>query len=212
MDQQILIEQLNPTESNLIITESSTDSKECWLTGVFMQADIKNRNGRNYPLNEISAACNHAQSIIQETNGIFGELDHPSTLTVNLDRISHVITDLQMEGANAMGRAKILPTPMGNIARTLVESGARLGVSSRGAGAVGNDGNVSGFNFVTVDIVATPSAPGAMPNSIYEGVEGSQFGKEIISLSEQLQTDPEAQEYLKREIMKFLKEGLFAKA
>lgn len=210
MQHQILIEELAPNVSNLI-TESSQDGKDCYLSGIFMQADISNRNGRNYPMTEIAQACQNAQAIIAETNGIFGELDHPQSLTINLDRISHVITDLRMEGANAIGRAKILPTPMGNIARTLIESGARVGVSSRGAGAVTNEGVVNGFNFVTVDIVATPSAPGAMPNSIYESIERSQYGSEIITLSSQIREDSAAQEYLKREIMKFLKEGLFAK-
>lgn len=208
MDHQILIEELSPNVSNLI-QESSNDGKDCYLTGVFMQADIQNRNGRNYPLNEIALACENAQNTIKETNGIFGELDHPQSLTINLDRISHVITDLRMEGSNAIGRAKILPTPMGNIARTLIESGARVGVSSRGAGAVTNEGVVNGFNFVTVDIVATPSAPGAVPSSIYESIDRSQWGKEIVTLAETVREDDAAQEYLKREILKFLSEGLF---
>lgn len=212
MSHQLLIEELAPSTSDLMVVESKDPtSKDCYLSGVFMQAEMQNRNGRNYPLNEIAKACESAREMITETNGIFGELDHPQSLTINLDRISHVITDLYMEGNNAMGKAKILPTPMGNIARTLIESGARLGVSSRGAGSVDGSGVVSGFNFVTVDIVATPSAKGAMPDSIYESIDRSKNGQEIITLAEAVREDPKAQEYLKKEIMAFLKQNLIAK-
>jgi hypothetical protein len=209
MKNQLLIEELSPTDCN-IITESS-QGKDCFLSGIFMQADMKNRNGRNYPLSEISRAVENAQTVIKEHNGIFGELDHPQTLTINLDRISHVITDIRMEGTNAVGKAKILPTPMGDVARTLIESGVRCGVSSRGAGQVNSEGVVEGFNFVTVDIVATPSAPGALPNTIYESLMDSVHGVEALSLAEQMKHDPKAQEYFKKEIVKFLKEGLFKK-
>lgn len=211
-NQQILIEELNPSVSNLIVTESTNNTdKTCWLSGVFMESEINNRNGRKYPLNEIAKACETAQALIKETNGIWGELDHPQTLSINLDRISHLITDLRMEGNNAIGKAKILPTPMGSIARTLIESGARLGVSSRGAGSVGANGIVEGFSFVTVDLVACPSAPGAMPNSIYESLERSIHGQEIFKLSQIVKEDAKAQQFLKKEILKFLNEGLFAR-
>lgn len=210
MSTQLLIEELSPVQSG-IICESSSDGKHVWLSGVFMQADIKNRNNRVYPLDEISRAVGEASLKIQEMNGIFGELDHPQTLSINLDRISHAITDLRMEGANAFGKAKLLPTPMGLIATTLVESGVRLGVSSRGAGEVGAEGKVKNFSLVTVDIVATPSAPGAMPLSIYESLEMVKSGRNAISLAEQLQHDSAAQKYFKQEILKFLSENLFAK-
>ena len=119
MKHQLLIEELLPSTASLI-TETSQDNLSTWLSGVFMQADIKNRNGRNYPLSEITAAVNNAQQRIQETNGIFGELDHPQTLSINLDRISHVITEMRIDGCNAIGKAKLLNTPMGNIAKELV--------------------------------------------------------------------------------------------
>jgi len=205
----LLIEELTPTESRLI-SEASQDGKDMYLSGIFMQAELKNRNGRTYPLSEINRAVEGAQKSITEHNGIFGELDHPQSLTINLDRISHAITDMRMEGNNAIGRAKILDTPMGAIAKELVRSGVRLGVSSRGAGAV-NESMVADFNFVTVDIVATPSAPGAMPDTVYESLEASANGRVVLTLSEQIQTDPEAQEYFKRAFIKFLNEGLFAK-
>ena len=207
---EILVEELNPTEAN--ISESvSPDGKDCWLSGVFMQAEIQNRNGRNYPLNEISNAVANAQQRISESNGIFGELDHPQSLTINLDCISHVITEMRMDGTNAVGKAKLLDTPMGLIAKELVKSGVRLGVSSRGAGTVAESGGVEGFQFVTVDIVAQPSAPGAVPNAVYESLMHSAHGREALSLVEQVRQDPKAQKYFVQEITKFLDEGLFAK-
>lgn len=204
MKSVILIEHLNPLESNLLVERDlqSTD-KTLWLNGIFMQADIKNRNNRTYPLQQISSAVKSANEKINETNGIFGELDHPQTLTINLDRISHVITEMKLIGQNAIGRAKILTTPMGNIARTLIESGVRMGVSSRGAGQV-NEGVVDMFNFITADLVATPSAPNAMPDSIYESIDLSRNGNTILTLAEQVQQDPKAQQFLTKEISKFL--------
>lgn len=210
MINQLLIEELTPSQAG-IITESSHDGKELWLNGIFMQADIKNRNGRVYPLTEITAAVKAGQHIITESNGIMGELDHPQTLSINLDRVSHIITELRVEGSNAIGKAKLLNTPMGNIAKELVKSGVAIGVSSRGAGAVNESGGVTGFQFVTVDIVAQPSAPGAVPQSILESIGMATNGKRIIDLSEAVRHDTAAQVYLKREIMKFLNEDLFAK-
>lgn len=205
----ILIEELNPQVANLI-TEAA-DGKDTWLNGVFMQADLKNQNGRVYPLAEISEAVNRANTTIAQTNGIFGELDHPQTLSINLDRISHVITEMRMDGANAIGRAKLLGTPMGNIAKELVKSGVAMGVSSRGAGTVTESGGVTGFQFVTVDIVAQPSAPGAYPTAVYESLQQAQNGKEIISLAESVRHDPAAQAYFKKEITNWIRTGLFAK-
>lgn len=203
LKQQLLIEELSPSQCN-IITESTADGKNCYLAGIFMQSEIKNRNDRMYPFSEVSKAVQEASKRLVELKGIFGELDHPQTLNINLDRISHVITDLRMEGNNAVGRAKILETPMGKIARTLIESGVRLGVSSRGAGSVLETGMVEGFNFVTVDIVATPSAPGALPNSVFESLGYARNGQKIMTLSEEVQHDPKAQQYLKQEILKFV--------
>ena len=210
MQEQLLFEELSPSQAGLI-TENSTDGQNMWLNGIFMQGNIKNRNGRVYPINEIQSAVNLGMQKIKETNGIFGELDHPQTLSINLDRISHVITDLRVEGNNAIGKAKLLKTPMGNIARTLAESGVALGVSSRGAGQVNEDGGVTGFNFVTVDIVAQPSAQNAYPSTVVEGLETAKNGHNILSLAESMQHDPVAQKYLKEEIMKWLETGLFAK-
>lgn len=210
MKTQILVEELNPTEAN-IVESTSPDGRDCWLSGVFMQADIQNRNGRKYPLNEISTAVKSANDRIIESNGIFGELDHPQSLNINLDRISHVITEMSMSGSNAIGKAKLLNTPMGQIAKELVKSGVRLGVSSRGAGTVAESGGVEGFQFVTVDIVAQPSAPGAIPDAVYESLLSSVHGQEVLSLAEQVRQDPKAQKYFVKEFTKFLEEGIFAK-
>lgn len=206
----LLIETINPHESNMTtsVLEEGEGGKNCYLKGIFMQAGVKNRNGRNYPLSEISTAVTNASNHINTYGGIYGELDHPQTLTINMDRISHVIKELYMEGNNAMGKAALLDTPMGRIAKTLAESGARYGVSSRGTGEVNEDGSVSGFVYLTNDLVVTPSAPGAMPETIYETFQNDAKGRSIIGLSEAAQEDPKAQKYLKEEIMKFVRNVL----
>lgn len=210
METQILVEELSPAVANLV-TEASEDGKNAWLNGVFMQAELQNKNGRSYPLTEISAAVDNACKVIKETNGIFGELDHPQSLTINLDRISHVITEMKMDGNNAIGRAKLLGTPMGNIAKELVNSGVALGVSSRGAGSVNESGGVQGFQFVTVDIVAQPSAPGAYPSAVYESIQHARNGNQILDLAESVRHDPKAQKYFKQEILNWLKTDIFQK-
>lgn len=210
MNTKPLFEELLPSEAN-IITESSQDGKNTFLSGIFMQADIKNRNGRVYPSKEISEAVKIATATIKERNGIMGELDHPETLTINLDRVSHVITEMKMNGANAVGKARLLNTPMGNIAKELINAGVGLGVSSRGAGQVNESGGVSGFQFVTVDIVAQPSAPNAYPQAVYESLQMARNGHKIVDLAEAVREDEAAQKYLKKEIMNWLKTGLFAK-
>lgn len=205
----LLVEELQPSEAR-IINESSTDGKTMWLNGICMQSSIKNRNGRNYPINEIASAVDNAKRIITECNGIFGELDHPQTLSINSDRISHVITEMWMHGNDAYGKAKLLNTPMGLIAQELLRSGVKIGVSSRGAGNVNESGDVQGFQFITYDIVITPSAPNAYPGMIYESLDNKQ-GKRIMTLAEQVQEDPAAQKYFKQEIMSFLSQNLFQK-
>jgi len=199
----LLVEELLPTECRLI-EEASPDGKNMWLSGIFMQADIKNRNGRNYPITEINSAVEFAKQRIREQSGIMGELDHPQTLQVNLDRVSHVITELWMDGPNAYGKAKLLNTPMGNIAKELIKAGVKLGVSSRGAGNVNEGGGVSAFQFVTVDIVAQPSAPSAYPSTVYESLEASRQGRVVKTLAEQLREDPAAQKYFKQEILHWI--------
>lgn len=176
-----------------------------WLSGVFMQADVKNRNQRVYPISEMINAVANASKAIKENGGIFGELDHPQTLTVNMDRISHAITELYMDGNNVYGKAKLLKTPMGLIAEELGKSGVRYGISSRGAGQVNEgSGMVSGFVFVTADLVATPSAPRAFPKPVYESLQNSKEGTKVLTLAESLQHDDSAQKYFAKEVIKYL--------
>jgi hypothetical protein len=198
MKQQLLIETTTASQGN-IITEAKSDGKT-YLVGTFMQAEIENRNGRIYKLDEMTAAVNSMRQQINDFGGVFGELDHPDTITINMDRISHAIKDIYMDGNNVVGKAQLLDTPMGMIAQELSKSGVRYGVSSRGAGVVSEGGMVSGFNLVTVDLVVTPSAPGAMPNTITEAIEDAG----IISLAESLKHDPAAQKYFNAEIRKFV--------
>lgn len=206
----LLVEHLTSSESGLI-TESVQDGQNMFLSGIFMQAGIKNRNGRIYDLKEMSSEMDVANRKIAESNGIMGELDHPDNLTINLANVSHVISELTMNGNNVIGRAKLLETPMGKIAKELVKSGVSLGVSSRGAGNVMEGGNVSGFNFITVDIVATPSCAQALPTSVYESLEMSRKGKQVLTLSEQVQQDRSAQKYFKKSILEFLNSSSFVK-
>ena len=203
---ELLVETINAGDGN-IITEAVTDrngNKKYMLKGIFMQSDMKNRNGRNYPLSEISSAVQRASQSIKEFGGIFGELDHPQTLTINMDRISHAIKELYMDGTNAIGKAELLDTPMGQIAKVLADSGVRYGISSRGTGDVKEDGSVSGFNFVTCDLVVTPSAPGAILSPVFESLQQEIKGRRVLTLAESVRHDPRAQEFLKKELLKFI--------
>lgn len=207
---RLLCEELAPTEAR-VVCESSSDGKSMWLNGICMQSSIKNRNGRNYPLNEITLAVESAKQRISECNGIFGELDHPQSLNINSDRVSHVITEMWMHGSNAYGKAKLLNTPMGLIAQELLKSGVKIGVSSRGAGNVNESGDVQGFQFITYDIVITPSAPSAYPGMVYESLQQAKNGGEILTLAEAAQQDPAAQKFLEKEIIEWIKTNIFAK-
>lgn len=199
-----LIERLNPNEANMIMEVSNT-TKNLYLKGIFMQADLKNRNGRIYPLSEMVREVSRINQSIAE-NGLCGELDHPQDLNVTLRNISHVITELKMDGINVIGKAKIIrEVPMGAIAEGLIKAGIRLGVSSRGAGNVSSDGIVESFNLITIDLVSTPSAPGATPNTVYESLQ-SKTGMKVMTLAEQWQHDDAAQKYFKKEMLKFIKE------
>jgi hypothetical protein len=206
MKTQILVESVSAMEGN-IITESVNDGKNVFLKGIFMQAEIKNRNGRVYPLSEMTSAIGKMNDNIRQYGGVFGELDHPAGLTINMDRISHVITECYMDGNNAIGKAKLLDTPMGKIAKELANSGVRYGVSSRGTGNVNeSDGMVSGFNVVTIDLVATPSAHNAYPQSVMESLEQLKTGQKVLTLAETIQYDKSAQKFFSKAIKDFLEE------
>lgn len=169
-----------------------------------MQGGIPNQNGRNYPISEIAKATKSIKERLDKGYSVLGEADHPDDLQVNLDRVSHMITDVYMDGSNGMGKMKILPTPMGNIVKTLLESGVKLGVSTRGSGNVAESGEVKDFEIVTVDIVANPSAPDAYPKAIYERVMMSNRQRQIMDVAEAVKYDPKAQKYLQEEVLKFI--------
>lgn len=226
LERQLLIDPIMLLEydssGSLLITESvnyaplapsySQDGKDCWLVGTFMQSAKKNRNGRIYQTKEVVEQVDYANNVIRTSaSPIIGELDHPAGLTINLDRVSHAITEMTMQQTDAVGRAKILPTPCGNIARILIDSQVKLGVSSRGAGFVAEGGIVQDFKFLTVDIVAQPSAPGAVPKAVYESVEQASNGKHITTLAEAVVHDKAAQKYLIQEIQKFLRTDVLKK-
>jgi len=159
-----------------VITEGKGADKKLYIEGVFLQSEIKNRNGRMYPFSVLEKEVNRYNEEYVKTSRALGELGHPDGPTVNLDRVSHRITSLAAEGNNFIGRAQIMNTPMGNIARSLLEDGVKLGVSSRGMGSIDKreDCGVVMDDFMlatAADIVADPSAPDAFVNGIMEGKE-----------------------------------------
>lgn len=183
-----------------------TGGKNLYMSGLFIQGDVKNHNQRVYPSSEIARAVGTIRNKINSGYTVLGELDHPEELSINLDRVSHLITDMWFEGTNGFGKLKITPTPMGNIAKTLLQSGAKLGVSSRGSGNVDARGYVSDFEIVTVDIVAQPSAPDAYPRSIYESLYNMRGGSSLARLAEAAIHDESAKRYLVKDINKFIKD------
>ena len=159
-----------------VLTEEKNGKKDYKIRGVFMQADIKNRNGRVYPVETLAKEVKRYTTEFIDKKRAFGELGHPDGPTVNLERVSHMITSLKPEGKNFIGEAKVMDTPYGKIVKNLIDEGAQLGVSSRGMGSIDrmNGRNVVGKDFylaTTADIVADPSAPDAFVEGIMEGKE-----------------------------------------
>jgi len=204
----VLIEKYTHNQANVKsrIVENESGEKNMFMEGIFVQGNVKNANQRMYPVSEISKAVESVQKRIKEGFPVLGECDHPPELTVNVDRVSHIIENMWMDGADGFGKLKIVPTPMGNIIRTLIESGATLGVSSRGSGEVDHAGKVSNYEIITVDIVAQPSAPDAYPKAIYEGLMNMRGGYQTWQLAQGVQQDKSAQKYLSKEIVKFIRE------
>ena len=155
-----------------VLKEERNGKKDYKIRGVFMQADIKNRNGRIYPVGTLAKEVKRYNEQFINKNRAFGELGHPDGPTVNLERVSHMITSLKPEGKNFIGEAKIMDTPYGKIVKNLIDEGAQLGVSSRGMGSI--QGSTVGKDFylaTAADIVADPSAPDAFVEGIMEGKE-----------------------------------------
>lgn len=201
-----LTEVLNFKQSNAqILTEDRADGgKNLFMKGIFLEGDVRNHNQRVYPTNEIRTAVETLNETIRDGESILGEADHPEELNINLDRVSHEITEMWMDGSRGCGKLKVLPTPMGNIVRTLLENGVKLGVSSRGSGNVDNNGMVSEFEIVTVDVVAKPSAPSAYPKAIYEAFNMPRHGAIVEDLAIAMQHDPRAQAFLAEKLLKFM--------
>ena len=158
------------------LTEEKDGKKDFFIEGIFLQGDIVNRNGRRYPLHVLEKEVDRYIKEKVETKRAYGELGHPDGPSINLDRISHLITEIRQDGSNFIGKAKILPTPMGDIARNIIEGGGVLGVSTRGIGSLKEvDGIMEvqdDFQLATAaDIVSDPSAPDAFVNGIMEGIE-----------------------------------------
>jgi hypothetical protein len=200
-----LYEFISFDQANIELIESA-GGKELYMKGIFIQGDVKNQNQRVYPITEINHAVHQINERIRSGETVLGELDHPEELSINLDRVSHIIEDMSMVGKDGHGSLKIIPTPTGQIVRTLLESGAKLGVSSRGSGNVGDDGSVSEFEIITVDIVAQPSAPDAYPKTIYESLFNMRGGQTMYNLAADASHDKVAQRYLAKDIAKFIKE------
>jgi hypothetical protein len=203
-----LRELVQPNQAE-IVTESVDDGKggkDLYMRGIFIQGNVRNQNQRVYPVNEISRAVQSLREKINKGFSVLGEADHPEDLNINLDRVSHVIVDMNMNGNDGVGKLKMLPTPMGNVCKTLLESGVKLGVSSRGSGDVDVEGNVSNFEIITVDIVANPSAPDAYPSPIYEHLMNHRRGNVIWDIAESTKYDTKAQKYLQNEVINFIRD------
>ena len=190
-----------------IVTESANDGKDLYMKGICIQGGVKNANERVYPVTEISNAVKQLNDQVSVGNSVLGEVDHPDDLKINLDRVSHMIESMWMDGPNGFGKLKILPTPMGQLVKTMLESNVKLGVSSRGSGEVNEStGNVAGFEIVTVDIVAQPSAPNAYPKAIYEGLLNMRNGHTVLEMAKEASGNAKVQKYLKDEVMRLIKD------
>lgn len=191
------------------VKEGDEKTKALYMKGIFIQGGVKNANERVYPVDEIERAVETLNGQISEGYSVLGEVDHPDDLKINLDRVSHMIVNMWMDGPNGYGKLKILPTPMGNLVSTMLESGVKLGVSSRGSGNVNDmNGRVSDFEIVTVDIVAQPSAPNAYPKAIYEGLMNMKGGNRVLEnlKGSKLDKDAQVQKYLKESVVNLIKE------
>ena len=199
---------MSPEQSRIQIVEADNGSggKDLFMSGLFIQGDVKNQNGRIYPKDEITKAVESVRTRLSKGETVMGELDHPEELQINLDRVSHIITDMHTDDSNGLGKLKIIETPMGNIAKALLTSGAKLGVSSRGSGNVNESGKVSDFDIVTVDIVAQPSAPDAYPKTIYESLYNMRGGAVLHEIAASVTHDKSAEKHLMNEITRFIKE------
>ena len=205
----LLSENLTFDQANMVVesADNSKGGKDLYLKGICIQGGVRNANERVYPVNEIGRAVKTLNDQISTGYSVLGEVDHPEGLNINLDRVSHMITNMWMDGPNGYGKLKILPTPMGQLVQTMLESGVKLGVSSRGSGNVNDlDGRVSDFEIITVDIVAQPSAPNAYPKAIYEGLMNMKHGHKVLEVAREARGNKNVERYLKDEIKRLIKD------
>jgi len=200
-----LQENLTFDQANVVL-ENANEGKDLYMKGIIIQGGIRNANQRVYPVSEIGRAVKTLNDQITGGYSVLGEVDHPEGLNINIDRVSHMITETWMDGDNGYGKLKILPTPMGNLVKTMLESGVKLGVSSRGSGNVMEDGSgeVSDFEIITVDVVAQPSAPGAYPTPIYEHLMNARGGMKAYEFAQATRHDEKAQKYLKESLINLI--------
>lgn len=192
-----------------VVSEDSANGggKNFYMKGIFIEGGVKNANQRVYPVHEIAKAVDTINEQIKGGYSVLGEVDHPDDLKINLDRVSHMITEMWMDGPCGHGKLKILPTPMGELVKAMLTSGVKLGVSSRGSGNVNEgSGHVSDFEIVTVDIVAQPSAPHAYPKAIYEGLMNMRGGAQIFEMARDATQDQKVQKYLREAVTKLIKD------
>lgn len=190
-----------------LLSEDAPDGsgKTLYMQGICIEGDKRNANERIYPSHEIRMAVGTIQGQIDNGNSVLGEVDHPDDLKINLDRVSHMIEKMWCDGAIGYGKLKILPTPMGQLVKTMLDSGVKLGVSSRGSGNVDDrTGHVSDFEIVTVDVVAQPSAPNAYPTAIYEGLLNMRGGQRLLDMYKDPGTSNKAQRFLKSEVIRLI--------
>ena len=198
-----LRETLTFDQAGIVVeTKDENNGKSLYMKGICIQGGVKNANQRVYPVNEIQRAVSTLNDQIKGGYSVLGEVDHPEGLNINLDRVSHMVNEMWMDGPNGYGKLKVLPTPMGALVKTMLESGVKLGVSSRGSGNVSEDGSgkVSDFEIITVDIVAQPSAPGAYPKPIYEHLMNTNGGYKAFNSA----MDKQAQQYLKEKLVNII--------
>jgi len=198
-----LRETLTFDQADIVVeTKDEHNGKSLYMKGICIQGGVKNANQRVYPVNEIQRAVSTLNDQVTGGYSVLGEVDHPEGLNINLDRVSHMVNEMWMDGPNGYGKLKVLPTPMGQLVKTMLESGVKLGVSSRGSGNVKEDGSgeVSDFEIITVDIVAQPSAPGAYPEPIYEHLMNAKGGLKAFNTAR----DTQAQKYLKEQLINII--------
>lgn len=205
----ILTERLGSLQAELQLNESEdsvTKEKSLYMKGIFIQGDRVNQNQRIYPKSEIQRAVTDLNNRVSNGYSVLGEVDHPDTLNLNIDRVSHCIEEMWMQGSDGYGKLRIIPTPMGNIIKTLLENGIKLGVSSRGSGEVDHESKVRGFEIVTVDIVANPSAHDAYPKMVYESLMNMNKGSQIIETARYANIENSAKRHLANEIKSLISE------